>query len=82
MAAVFEEGDGVAAGIGHTRDGDMDDGAHAGIGREERGEFVERRLAGREDGAASVQADDLGRAFEAAENEDDPAILPDDSGKC
>ena len=74
-AFVFVVGDGEAAGAGDAGDMDVDEGAGAGIRRELFGEFGEAGVGFGDDFAAAVEADDLGRAIEGAEHDDDAAVF-------
>jgi hypothetical protein len=75
IAFEVEVGDGVSAGAGDAGDLDVDEGAGAGVWRELLGEFGEPGVGFSDEGAAAVEADDLGRAIEGAEHDDDAAVF-------
>lgn len=77
FARAFEvvEGDRVAARIADTLDRNVNDGACSGIFRKVWGERFVFGSAFNIAGAFSVEAEDLGRAFEGAEHDDDAAVF-------
>src|SRR5581483_79297 len=66
----------VAARVGDPLERDPDDAARAQIRREEAGERAEVRVRVIDDLAAPIEADDLRRSLERAEEKRDAAVLP------